>query len=118
MTTEQLAIMQHSLGLDQYGRGHAYRNHYCAGGRDADLCRELVALGYMTEHKPSQLTGGDPLFTVTDAGIEYARNNGPVPPPIKKLTRSQKTYREFLAFDGSLSFGEYLTMRAEKARMG
>jgi hypothetical protein len=115
MTPEQLTIMQHSLGLDQYGRGRAYRNHYCAGGRDAELCRDLVTLGYMTEHKPSQLTGGDPLFTVTASGKDYVRNGSPMPPPIKKQTRSQKRYREFLACDTGFKFGEFLRMKARRA---
>lgn len=111
MTTEQLSIMQHSLGLDQYGRGRAYRNHYCAGGRDADLCRELVSLGYMTEHKPSQLSGGDPVFTVTDNGKDYVRNGSPMPPKIEQLTRSKARYRKFLACDTGISFGEFLRMK-------
>ena len=32
LTPRQLAILQHALGLDQYGHGTFYRNHYCAGG--------------------------------------------------------------------------------------
>ena len=31
MTLNQLHILQHSLGRDQYGHGTDYRNHYCAG---------------------------------------------------------------------------------------
>ena len=34
MTKRQLEILQHSLGVDQYGRGPQFRNHYCAGSDD------------------------------------------------------------------------------------
>jgi len=45
-----LQILQHSLGLDEYGQGEMYRNHFCAGGDDEGTCRALVALGYMRQH--------------------------------------------------------------------
>lgn len=53
MTQDQLHILQHSLGADQYGRRERYgdRNHFCAGGKDEDICKELVALGYMVQHE-------------------------------------------------------------------
>jgi hypothetical protein len=64
----------------------------------------------MTEHKSSEITGGDPLFTVTDAGRIAMEKESPAPP---KLTRSQKRYREFL--DASDAFGctfrEFLTLQ-------
>lgn len=43
----KLRILQHSLGLDQYGAGRQYRNHFVTGeGSDGfPLCRELVAEG-------------------------------------------------------------------------
>jgi hypothetical protein len=47
LTTRQLEVLQHALGLDEYGRGEMYRNHFCAGGADEDICRSLVELGYM-----------------------------------------------------------------------
>lgn len=68
MTQKQLHVLQHSLGVDEYGQGEMNRNHFCAGGGDVDLCRELVALGFMAEYPASELTGGDPLFWVTEAG--------------------------------------------------
>lgn len=51
MTPTQLQILQHALGVDEFGRGKQYRNHFCAGGADEVICRELVALGYMREHR-------------------------------------------------------------------
>ena len=82
MTTDQLHLLQHALGVDEYGQGNMYRNHYCGG---AEECRPLVALGFMVEHPSSELTGGDPLFTVTAAGKQAMLEQSPKPP---KLTRS------------------------------
>jgi len=41
LSSKQLEILQHSLGVDQYGRGEMYRNHFCAGADDEPACREL-----------------------------------------------------------------------------
>ena len=54
MSPEQLQILQHSLGVDQYGQGEMYRNHFCAGDADEPICRELVAMGYMRVFHPNQ----------------------------------------------------------------
>lgn len=74
-TPEQVDILRHSLGLRDDGRGSAYRNHFVAGGKDETTCRELVALGLMVEGRRSDMTGGDPVFFVTDAGKAVARGN-------------------------------------------
>lgn len=106
-----LHILQHALGLDRYGRGRSYRNHFCADGKDVDTCRDLVARGLMTEHPASEITGGDPLFTVTEAGRRYVCEHRLDPP---KLTRSQRRYREFLAHDFGMSFREWLISEKER----
>lgn len=111
MSPEQLHILQHSLGLDQFGQGTAYRNHYVG---DPEACRPLVQLGYMTEHPASQLTGGDPLFTATQAGKNAVHAESPQPPPAPKLTTSQKRYRRFLDSDSGLTFREWLGFRESK----
>ena len=68
-----LHILQHSLGLDKYGKGRQYRNHFCTGIGSTDYpgCQLLVSMGFMTEHSGSELSGGDSIFCVTQAGIEY-----------------------------------------------
>lgn len=40
---EHMHILQHALGLDQYGRGREYRNHFCTGPGSVDFlpCRAL-----------------------------------------------------------------------------
>jgi hypothetical protein len=112
LTPEQLQILQHSLGVDQYGRGQHYRNHFCAGGKDEATCRELVAMGYMQQHAT---TDAFPYFncSVTKEGKRAMAESSPVPP---KLSRSQLRYRRFLSADSGLSFREWLALdRASNA---
>lgn len=86
MPTEQLRILQHSLGRDGYGRGTDYRNHYCAGGDTIPTCDELVALGYMRKSRlsGSALAGGDNVYHVTDIGKEYVAHNSAKPPKVSR----------------------------------
>lgn len=102
-----LHILQHSLGLDEHGQGRAYRNHFVtdADGPDGQLCRVLTFMGLMVEHAPSEITGGMPCFVVTPDGEKAVREQSP---PAPKLTRSQRRYRDYLASDSSLEFGEWL----------
>ena len=104
MTSKQLEILQHSLGLDQYGQGNMYRNHFCAGEDDEAVCHELVALGYMQQHPATKWL---PYFncSVTEEGKQAVRRESPKPP---KLTRSQKRYQEFLDADSGMKFGEWI----------
>lgn len=104
LTKEQLHILQHSLGVDEYGQGPMYRNQFCAGGDDERICRELIVMGYMQQH---QTTDWLPYFncSVTTEGRAAARRESPKPP---LLTRSQRRYREFLRGSGEMKFGEWL----------
>jgi hypothetical protein len=111
-----LAILQHALGRDQFGKprhgGEDYRNHVCVGeGPDLVMCREAVSQGLMTEHAPRAISGGDPIFTVTAAGKAYIAEHSPAPP---KLTRGQERYRKWLdvrdVYD--ISFGDWLKASA------
>jgi hypothetical protein len=105
-----LHILQHALGRDQYGKGSDYRNHFCAGEGSEDfvLCRDAVSQGLMREHPPSEISGGDHVFTVTDAGRAYIAANSP---PEPRRTRGQERYRRYLgsaAADAGATFGEWL----------
>lgn len=105
MTPAQLQILQHTLGMDEYGRSkEGKRNHFC--GEDA-TCRALVALGYMKEASgfPSALSGGDPVFTATPAGRAAVAAESPKPP---RLTRGQRRYQAWLGMDWGWTFGEFL----------
>ena len=117
--TTVLHILQHALGRDQFGRSRNgrpdYRNHFCTGpGTDNfPLCREAVALGLMLERPPSQISGGDNVFTVTDAGREYIRSNSPREP---RVSRGRARYLRYLRVADvvDVSFGEWL--KAETAK--
>jgi len=71
----RLDILRHSLGLNQYGEGKQYRNHFVTGpgSDDFDDCRALVAEGMMVERAAGELSGGDPIFQVTIKGREYVK---------------------------------------------
>lgn len=103
LTPRQLEILQHALGVDKYGQGEHYRNHYCAGGEDVTICKELVALGYMWTFERSYL----PYYncSVTNQGKMAMSDASPKPP---KLTRSQARYREFLRADSGIKFIDWL----------
>lgn len=103
MTARQLEVLQHALGVDQYGRGEMHRNHFCAGGDDEQTCRELVELGYMETFTREWL----PYYNcyVTDSGKVAMRTASPKPPI---LTRSKLRYQRFLTYDSGLGFGEWL----------
>ena len=92
MTPAQLHILQHSLGLDQYGRGESYRNHYVTGEGSNDHvdCMELVALGWMTRRAGNELSGGDDVFRVTDEGRAAVRAWSPSPPKLTDANAIRK----------------------------
>ena len=106
MNRELLQILQHSLGVDQYGQGRQYRNHFCAGGDDVEKCEALCRLGFMFRQGPREISGGDPIYWVTDEGKAAMLKESPPPP---KLSRSQKRYQAYLRVaDCFESFGSYL----------
>lgn len=113
MTPALLDILLHSLGLDQYGRGTFYRNRFVTDASSADHahCMELTATGLMTRRANVELFGGSDIFTVTDEGKRTVRENSPSPP---KLTRDQQRYRDWLAYDGSMSFIDYLKWKSRQ----
>ena len=103
LTTEQLHVLQHALGVDEYGQGKQYRNHFCAGADDEAVCRELVDMGYMETFERPYLSYYNCM--VTEAGKAAMAAESPKPP---KLTRSQVRYRLFLSHDSGMGFGEWL----------
>ncbi len=108
MTEQQLHILQHSLGVDQYGRGRMYRNCFVTEPTCADgvLCESLVVLGFMSRcDYRNALTGGMPVYQVTKKGKAAMLEASPSPP---KLTRSKARYQQFLDADSGLRFFEWL----------
>ena len=112
----RLQILQHSLGLDQYGRGTRYRNHFCTGTEGTDFadCRALAEQGLMIDHGPRKMHGGMHLFSVTPEGDDYIAQHSPQPP---KRSRSQERYRRFLEYgDGFDNFLAFLRWDADPSR--
>lgn len=123
MTPEHLHILQHSLGVDQYGcSAHrpnlddfhgCYRNRFittpdCSDGRQ---CQELVAQGWMQDHGPQRMAGGMHCYTVTDSGYMAMKSASPAPP---KKSRSKDRFQRFRESDGVFpSFRAFLAF--EKA---
>jgi hypothetical protein len=112
MTREQLHVLQHSLGLDKYGQGEMYRNHFCAGGKDVAICQSLIDLGYMQQFPTTKHL---PYFNcnVTESGKEAVKRESPAPP---MLTRGQKRYRQFLKADTGMKFGDWLAVAPRPPR--
>jgi hypothetical protein len=86
LTKEQLHTLQHSLGVDQYGRGNHYRNRYVCDPGDS-VIDSLVAAGLMVDASAPSFCGGMHCYMVTDDGKRAMFKHSPQPP---KLTRSQK----------------------------
>jgi hypothetical protein len=108
---EQLSILQHSLGLNQYGEGTPFRNHFVTGpGSDNYAhCLALVEQGLMIKRAmPAALTGGADCFSVTEDGRLYVATASPKRPPEPKRTRSQARYQEYLHSEVCESFAEWL----------
>ena len=112
VTERHLGILQHALGLDQYGQGTSYRNQYCAGVDDVEDCKALVAMGYMRQ---VPTTSWLPYFNcvVTGEGQSVVKQESPTAP---KLTRSQRRYKEYLNAESGMTFIEWL--RAPTLRSG
>ncbi len=71
------ALMRHALGVQEQGYGQRwsmpYRNHFVAGGDHAAAWRMMVDEGLATlVREGSSITGGDPMFSVTEKGRELA----------------------------------------------
>lgn len=112
LTKTQLHILQHSLGVDDYGRGKQYRNHFVTGpvSHDFNDCRALSEAGLMKDHGADKmLCGGSHCFTVTPEGKDAVAKQSPVPP---KISRSKQRYRDWLkSVDAhGYSFGDWLKL--------
>jgi hypothetical protein len=107
LTGEQLHVLQHSLGLDGYGQGNAYRNHFCAddNGHDHKTCSALVEMGLMQSHGERAWLGGMTTFSVTEAGREAVTAQSPKRP---RSSRSKKRYLHWLRSGVDMTFGDWL----------
>lgn len=96
LTPSQLHIIQHSLGLDQYGRGREYRNSFVApkDGNDWNDLQALVTGSCMVYHGPQKIFGEMHGFQVTDWGRQKMHEQSPEPP---KVSKSKQRYHEWMA---------------------
>lgn len=116
----QIEILQHALGVGEYGDKASTRNHFVTGEGSADFkdCQALVAQGFMAVRSMAkELTGGDTCFVVTEEGRAHMLANRKPRPPAPKLTKSQERYSRFLEYgDGFASFLDYCRWDAEPER--
>lgn len=115
---EILALLQHALGLDKFGRAtEGGRSHFvaCENSDDIQTCRAAASRGLMVEHAPSELSGGNPIFIVTSDGRKHVSVSSPKPP---RMTPGQRRYRLWLdvadAFP-DMQFGDWLRAGHGKA---
>lgn len=115
-TAKQLEILQHSLGVDQYGQGRQYRNHFVTGEGCSDHtdCMANVQAGVMTHRTGNALSGGSDIFHVTQVGINYVEQNSPKPPKISKSKQRYQRFREY--GDGCENFIAYCRWDASPDR--
>jgi hypothetical protein len=111
---EQLHILQHSIGADEFGRivRGGGRNHFVTGEGSDDYphCMALVQAGLMTRRAGNAISGGDDIFHVTEAGRAFVVENSQKPP---KLTPGQLRYQQYIDADCCMSFGEWLKARQQ-----
>jgi hypothetical protein len=104
-----LHILQHALGLDDYGQGEPYRNHFVTGPECSDwpLCMAHFEAGRMERHEPRPIFGGGDhyCFTVTAAGKAFVAERSPAP---RKQTRAQQRYSAYLRSGCDMDFGDWL----------
>jgi hypothetical protein len=106
---DMLHILQHSLGVDRFGRGE-YRNHFVTGEGSLDhpACMDAVSRGLMQRHPGNALTGEMDLFVVTEAGKQFVRDN------VQKVDAKQRRkdrYSRFLDLSDvmpDLTFRDFL----------
>lgn len=116
----RLNILQHTMGLDEFGRGNKYRNHFvsCKGHHDQPEIDIMVSEGLMEKVlgiHPELLGGKDShCFRVTRKGERYIEENSPKPPRLTKAQQRGARWREFGdMFD---SFRDFLRWDREKDR--
>lgn len=116
MEAELLHILQHSLGVNQYGQGEQYRNHFSTGpgGKDFDNCKTLVDLGLMKDLGTREIWGDMHCFVVTQKGKAAVAVESPKPP---KVSRSKRRYREYLEIaDCFENFKDFLKYDTDRRR--
>ena len=76
MTIIQKELARHALGLTKQKR--SYRNHFVAGPGHSDYVHWLVMVEQGDAHRRpgTEISGGDDIFWLTEAGAKLALNPG------------------------------------------
>lgn len=77
LTEARMHILRHSLGVPDPWQTNMYRNHFVTGEGSVDHpdCMALTDMGLMQRRKGNEMTGGDDVFIVTEAGKAAVRNH-------------------------------------------
>ena len=115
LNAEELHILQHSLGLDRFGRGQSYRNRFVTdpANPDGQKIQRLISLGYMADRGAQTLAGGMHCYMVTTAGVEAVALQSPKPP---KLTASQRRWQRYREADFFENFRQFLAWEGRENR--
>lgn len=110
MSNELLHTLQHALGVDQFGRGKMYRDHFVTGEGSVDypICMEAVDRGLMERRGYSALTGGDWCFQVTDDGRAYVLARSPKPDRKQKARDRYSRFLDLSDIIPDLTFKDFL----------
>lgn len=117
LSSAQSEIIAHAIGVDRFGDelNPGYRrNRFVTGSTctDGKICQSLVAAGLMEDRGSfGELTGGDNVYCVTEAGRRLFFASCPKKPPQKPLTASQERYQRFIESDSGLTFREWLGIK-------
>jgi hypothetical protein len=86
LSPEQLDLIEHATGRNYTPKRD--RNWLLVDGKDRDLCRELVRLGFMVESCTVEWCAGETHFTVTPLGVRaYLRQR-----PEQRISRGRQRY--------------------------
>jgi len=115
MSEQELHILQHSLGCDEFGESATrhkdegdgcfeyYRNRYVSD--PTDVLTAMVGKRLLENLGPVAMYGGMNFYRVTAFGVGSMKQHS------KKLTPSKRRYRDYLNADSGMSFGEWLKRR-------
>lgn len=110
LSPAQLDLIEHATGRNYTPKRD--RNWLLVDGKDRDLCREMVRLGFMVESCTVEWCAGETHFTVTPLGVRaYLRQR-----PEKRISRGRQRYLSWLREDSGLRFGDWLKERHGKAQ--
>jgi len=104
LTKIQIELMKHTISDNN-------RNWFgtCLNGSDSIEFKKLVKMGLAVSRKPASWMGDEVLYSLTNDG-KIALDNLPKP-KIKKLTKGQNRYQQYLKGEYSETFGEFIKGR-------